>query len=122
MLLLGFAFRHETIVPRAANALLADPLGSLVCPVCCKLRHDPVPQLSCPAMDELTGEERQALVSVPCRYFKRFAWRVAELADDISSYALVERERYLGLHLALRKLGVRLAVPDELRRHVQPLG
>lgn len=73
-------------------------------------------------MDELTGEERQALVSAPCRYFKRFACRVAELADDISSYALVERERYLGLHLALRKLGVRLAVPDELRRHVQPLG
>ncbi len=73
-------------------------------------------------MEELTGEERQALISAACWYFKRFARPVAELADDNSSYAVVERERYLELHSALRKLGARLAVPDELRRHVQPLG
>lgn len=73
-------------------------------------------------MDELTGEERQALISAACWYFKRFARPTAEMADDKSAYAVVERQRYLELHSALWKLGVRLALPDELRSHVQSLG
>ncbi len=66
---------------------------------------------------ELEQAEHEALRSAAVWYFKRHARIIAERADDGSAYAVVERERYLELHSALWKLGVRLALPDELAPH-----
>lgn len=61
---------------------------------------------------ELEDAEHEALRSAAVWYFKRHAPMIAERADDRSGYATVERERFLNLHAALAKLGVRLALPD----------
>lgn len=60
----------------------------------------------------LEDAEHEALRSAAVWYFKRHAPIIAERADDRSGHASVERERFLDLHAALAKLGVRLALPD----------
>lgn len=67
--------------------------------------------------EALTDDERRALVSAATWYFKRHARMIAEEADDGSALAVSHRERYLDLHAALWKLGIRLALPDELAPH-----
>lgn len=67
--------------------------------------------------ETLTDEERQALRSAATWYFKHHARIIADEADDRSALAVSHRERYLNLHAALWKLGVRLALPDELAPH-----
>jgi len=67
--------------------------------------------------DTLTPDERQALLSAATWYFKRHARIIADEADDGSALAVSYRERFLDLHAALWKLGVRLALPDELAPH-----
>ncbi len=68
------------------------------------------------SVEELSADERLALRSAATWYFKRHARIIAEEADDRSALAVTRREDFLGLHSALRKLGVQLAIPDELRR------
>lgn len=67
--------------------------------------------------EALTDDERQALLSAATWYFKRHARIIADEADDGSALAVSYREPFLELHSALWKLGVRLALPDELARH-----
>ena len=63
----------------------------------------------------LTQDEQQAIRTAAIWYFKRHARIIAEEADDRSVLAVTRRDDFLGLHTALRKLGVQLALPDELR-------
>lgn len=69
------------------------------------------------ALDSLSDEELAALRRAAVWYFKRHARIIAEEADDLSARAVVDREDFLELHRALRKLGVPVALPDELRAH-----
>lgn len=64
--------------------------------------------------EALTDDERQALTSAATWYFKHHTRIIADEADDRSALAVSHRERYLELHAALWKLGIRLALPDEL--------
>lgn len=68
------------------------------------------------SLEELSADEQAALQTAAIWYFKRHARIIAEEADDCSAHAVGRREDYLGLHSALRKLGVPVALPDELRR------
>ena len=68
------------------------------------------------SVEELSADEQLALRSAATWYFKRHARIIAEEADDRSALAVTRREDFLGLHAALRKLGVQIALPDELRR------
>ena len=68
------------------------------------------------SVEELSTDEQLALRSAATWYFKRHVRITAEEADDRSAIAVTRREDFLGLHSALRKLGVQLALPDELRR------
>jgi hypothetical protein len=68
-------------------------------------------------LDILTEEEIAALRRAAVWYFKRHARIIAEEADDLSARAVVDRQDFLELHRALRKLGVPVALPDELRAH-----
>ena len=68
------------------------------------------------SVEELSADEQVALRSAATWYFKRHARIIAEEADDRSALAVGRRDDFLGLHSALRKLGVQLALPDELRR------
>lgn len=63
----------------------------------------------------LSSDEQAAIRSAAVWYFKRHARIIAEQADDPSSQAVASRDDFLRLHAALRKLGVPLALPDELR-------
>ena len=64
---------------------------------------------------ELSVSEQAALRSAAVWYYKRHARIIADEADDRSAFAVSHREDFLELHAALRKLGVPLALPDELR-------
>jgi hypothetical protein len=64
---------------------------------------------------ELSENELTALRRAAAWYFKRHARIIAEEADDFSARAVVDRADFLELHAALRKLGVAVALPDELR-------
>lgn len=66
-------------------------------------------------LDELTEVELAALRRAAVWYFKRHARIIADEADDFSARAAVDRQDFLELHTALRKLGVSVALPDELR-------
>ena len=68
------------------------------------------------SVEELSADEQLAIRSAATWYFKRHARIIAEEADDRSALAVGRREDFLGLHSALRKLGVPIALPDELRR------
>ena len=63
----------------------------------------------------LSASEEAALRSAAVWYFKRHARIIAEEADDLSARAVAHREDFLELHAALRKLGVPVALPDELQ-------
>lgn len=63
----------------------------------------------------LEEAEHDALRSAAVWYYKRHAPIIAERADDRSGHASAQRERFLDLHAALAKLGVRLALPDGIR-------
>lgn len=67
------------------------------------------------SLADLTDDEQRVLRSAATWYFKRHTRIIAEEADDGSALAVTRRADFLGLHSALRKLGVRLALPDELR-------
>jgi len=66
------------------------------------------------ALADLTAEEMHALTAAAAWYAKRHEGIISERAGDASALAVVERERYLTLHSALGKLGVRLRLPDSL--------
>lgn len=68
-----------------------------------------------PALNGLTTNELEALRSAAAWYASYHAGEIASEADDRSAYAVAERERYLALVSALRKLGLRIALPDALR-------
>lgn len=65
-------------------------------------------------VNDLSPEERQALIGAARWYANYHAHIIAENADDPSSYAVVQRERFDNLTHALRKLGARIP-PPELR-------
>jgi hypothetical protein len=72
------------------------------------------------ALDELSHTslsdvEQDALRRAAVWYFKRHARIIADEADDFSARAVTDRQDFLDLHSALRKLGVPIALPDELR-------
>lgn len=69
-----------------------------------------------PLVEELSFEETRVLRSAATWYYNRHARMIAEQADDHSAWAVAKREDFLELHSALWKLGVRLALPDELRQ------
>ncbi len=64
---------------------------------------------------ELSVSEQAALRSAAVWYYKRHARIIADEADDRSAFAVSHREDFLELHAALRKLGVPVVLPDELR-------
>lgn len=64
--------------------------------------------------DPLTARELEALRGAGVWYAKYHAGRVSDRAGDGASSAVAERDEYLELLAALRKLGVRLRVPDGL--------
>jgi antitoxin (DNA-binding transcriptional repressor) of toxin-antitoxin stability system len=67
------------------------------------------------ASHELTAREREALLDAARWYARHRAHDIVDEVTDGSAYAVAERERYLALISALRKSGVRIAVPDELQ-------
>lgn len=67
-------------------------------------------------LEELTPTEVRALTAAAAWYAKRHEAMIAKAADDSSVAASAERERYLELHSALWKLGVKLRLPDGLAR------
>lgn len=69
-------------------------------------------------LNGLTPAELDALRGAAAWYAKYRAADVAERADDRSAGALIEREEYLHLLSGLRKLGVRVRVPDALIEQV----
>lgn len=64
----------------------------------------------------LDAEEVAALRAAAAWYASYFRDEIAAEAGSGSSYAVVERERYLALCRALRKLGMRFALPEPLAR------
>jgi len=62
----------------------------------------------------LTARELEALRGAAVWYAKYHASGVEAGAGDGSALAVAEREEYLDLVAALRKLGVRLRLPDGL--------
>ena len=68
-----------------------------------------------PAAAEPSVSEQAALRSAAVWYYKRHARIIADEADDRSAFAVSHREDFLQLHAALRKLGVPVVLPDELR-------
>ena len=68
-----------------------------------------------PLLEELSEVELAALRRAAVWYFKRHARIIADEADDFSARAVVDRQDFVELHAALRKLGVTVALPDELR-------
>lgn len=67
------------------------------------------------ALDVLSEDELAALRRAAVWYFKRHARIIAEEADDFSARAVVDRQDFLELYSALRRLDVPIALPDELR-------
>lgn len=68
-----------------------------------------------PTLEGLTVVELAALRRAAVWYFKRHARIIADEVDDRSARATASRDDFLDLHAALRKLGVPVALPDELR-------
>jgi hypothetical protein len=65
-------------------------------------------------VNDLTQRELEALRGAAVWYAKYRAADVSERAAERSAAAVVEREEYLELISALRKLGARVRVPDGL--------
>ena len=66
-------------------------------------------------IEQLSSSEQGALLSAAVWYFKRHARIIADEADDRSALAVARRDDFRELHAALRRLGVPVALPDELR-------
>ncbi len=66
------------------------------------------------SLEELSPEELQALAEAAAWYAKYHERMISQRADDRSAAAVAQRERFLELHTGLRKLGVRLRLPDGL--------
>jgi hypothetical protein len=66
------------------------------------------------SLEELSATERQAVAEAAAWYAKYHERMISERADDRSAAAVAQRERYLDLHSGLRKLGIRLRMPDGL--------
>ena len=62
----------------------------------------------------LTEDELRALVVGAAWYAKYHQRMIAEKADDRSAAGIVRREHFRDLFAGLRKLGVRMRVPDGL--------
>lgn len=69
-----------------------------------------------PPLAELEHHELDALLAAGAWYAKYHERSVAELAGDASALAVARRERFLDLHAALDKLGVRTRLPEGLER------
>lgn len=67
---------------------------------------------------ELDPAELDALRDAALWYAKYRAPDIARQADERSASAVVAREEYLALVTALRKLGVRIRIPDALIERV----
>jgi hypothetical protein len=71
-----------------------------------------------PGLETLSASEQAAVRSAAVWYFKRHARIIADEADDDSARAVARRDDFVELHAALRKLGVPIALPDELAARV----
>lgn len=71
-----------------------------------------------PAVDladaDLTPDEALALRGAGIWYANYHARRIAAQAQETAAYAVEDRRQFLDLVSALRKLGVRFALPDGL--------
>lgn len=65
-------------------------------------------------IDDMTPAELDALRGAAAWYAKYNHAKIEEALDDPSAYAMVQRERYVALVSALRKLGFDMALPDAL--------
>jgi len=65
-------------------------------------------------LEALTEPELSAPLAASVWYAKYHERMIAEQADDRSASALARRQRFLELHTALYKLGVRIRQPDGL--------
>ena len=75
-----------------------------------------VDPLAPPVVEALSERELRALTQAATWYASYHAHIMSESADDPSAAAVARRERYIDLHEALWKLGIRRALPDALRR------
>ena len=71
--------------------------------------------LAVPTIEALSERELRALIDAASWYASYHAHMIAEAADDPSAVAVANRERYIELHDALWKLGIRRVLPDALR-------
>jgi hypothetical protein len=71
-----------------------------------------------PDIDTLSDPEQAAVRAAAVWYFKRHARIIADEADEQSAAAVARRDDFVELHTALRKLGVPIALPDELTARV----
>lgn len=65
-------------------------------------------------IETMTPAELDALRGAASWYAKYNHAKIEESLDDPSAYAMVQRERYVALVSALRKLGFDMALPDAL--------
>jgi hypothetical protein len=65
-------------------------------------------------IDDMTSAELDALRGAAAWYAKYNHAKIEESLDDPSAYAMVQREKYVALVSALRKLGFDMALPDAL--------
>ncbi len=72
----------------------------------------PAPVLA--ATDSLSEEEVRALSEGAAWYAKYHERMIASRVDDASAASVAQREHFRDLHSALRKLGVRMRLPDGL--------
>lgn len=66
------------------------------------------------AIERMTPAELEALRGAAAWYAKYNHAKIEDSLDDPSAYAMVQRERYVALVSALRKLGFDMALPDAL--------
>ncbi len=66
----------------------------------------------------LTDEEREALMGAAAWYVNYHSHIIAERADDPSSQAVVQRDRFYALVNGLRKLGARIPPPEVIAEPV----
>jgi hypothetical protein len=65
-------------------------------------------------LETMTPAELDALRGAAAWYAKYNHAKIEESLGDPSAYAMVQRERYVDLISALRKLGFDMALPDAL--------
>jgi hypothetical protein len=65
-------------------------------------------------IETMTPAELDALRGAAAWYAKYNHAKIEESLNDPSAYAMVQRERYVALVSALRKLGFDMALPDAL--------